>query len=198
MISTANLRRFVVAGVLLMFCAHLIALAMSGQGAMDTPISQLSRSAGADVHTAGLLVLAVVQIAVAVVLARSNNGSGFWTVAGWLMVFNGASLLFIAFYFLNASDAQLVGADANDPLAVLASSVGVIMGLLQRDLGRRAPLCAWINGLLFVLWLALIPVIPFIDGSWLGAYERTVGAILLLWLAMLALLCPDSPHIQTS
>ncbi|MFK8043807.1 MAG: hypothetical protein AB8B76_15810 [Congregibacter sp.] len=181
-----------------MLSAHLISLVMSGQGAMDTPISQLSRSVGAGVHTVGLLVLAVVQVALAVVLARSSNGSGLWTVAVWLLVFNGACLLFIAFYFLNASDTQLVGPDANDPLAILASSVGVIMGLLQRDLGRRAPLCAWINGFLFVLWLALIPVIPFIDASWLGAYERTVGAILLLWLALLALLCPDSPHTETS
>ncbi|EAQ98099.1 DUF998 domain-containing protein [Congregibacter litoralis] len=192
MISSFTLRRLVLTGVLLMFGAHLLALLLSGQSAMSTPISQLSRASGSGgIHTGGLILLALVQLAVAVLLSRTGCRSRLWTAAVWLTVFNGACLLFIAMYFLRAPASLLFGPDANDPLAVLASSVGVIMGLLQKDLRQIAPRCARYNAVFFVLWLALIPVIPFIDGAWLGAYERTVGAILLAWLAMLALLCPD-------
>ena len=101
-------------------------------------------------------------------------------------------------YFLRAPDALLFGPDANDPLAVLASNVGLIMGLLYRGLRQRAPRYAWLNAVIFVLWLALIPVIPFIEASWLGAYERTVGGILLLWLASLALLAPEGEEQEAT
>ncbi|WP_439101788.1 DUF998 domain-containing protein, partial [Congregibacter sp.] len=175
----------------LMFGAHLLSLLLSGQSAMSTPISQLSRASGSGVHTAGLILLAFVHLALAALLSRTEFRSRPWMAAVWLTVFNGAGLVFIAIYFLSAPDAVLFGPDANDPLAVLASSVGVVMGLLHKDLRQMAPRCARFNAVFFILWLALIPVIPFIDAGWLGAYERTVGATLLAWLAMLALLIPD-------
>lgn len=190
MISSKSLRRFVVAGVLLMLAAHITALLLSGHNAMSSPISQLSRGPGSGLHTSGLLVLALAQPALAILLGRAALESRMWTIACWLMALNGVCLLFIAIYFLRAPDALLFGPDANDPLAVLASNVGLIMGLLYRGLRQRAPRCAWLNAVMFVLWLALIPVIPFIEASWLGAYERAVGGILLLWLASLALLAP--------
>ncbi|EED30479.1 hypothetical protein NOR53_664 [gamma proteobacterium NOR5-3] len=190
MISNKTLSHCVVAGVVFMLAAHITALLLSGQSAVSSPISQLSRGSGAALHTSGLLVLALVQPALAILLARTALDSRMWTIACWLMALNGVCLLFIAVYFLRAPDSLLFGPDANDPLAVLASNVGLIMGLLQRGLRQRAPRCARLNGVMFVLWLALIPVIPFIEASWLGAYERTVGGILLLWLATLALLAP--------
>jgi len=193
--TTALLRRFVLASVLLMLAAHLVALVLSGQDALSTPISQLSRSAGAGIHTAGLLVFALAQGALAVLLRRCGGVSRMWSTAFWLVMLNSACLVFIAVYFLRAPQAQLLGANANDPLAVLACNVGVIMGLVYRDLRSLAPSLARGNGVLFLAWLALIPVIPFIDNSWLGAYERTVGGILLLWVAMLALKLPAfDPH----
>lgn len=188
--TTSLLRCFVILSVLLMLSAHILALVLSGQSAMSTPISQLSRAEGAAIHTAGLLGLALAQVALAVLLSRSAVASRIWGIAVWLMVLNGVCLVFIALYFLWAPEAQLFGPDANDPLAVLASNVGIIMGLLYRDLRLRAPGLAFGNGVLFLGWLALIPVIPFIDAGWLGAYERTVGSILLLWLGMLALALP--------
>lgn len=189
------LRRFVVISVLLMLGAHILVLMLSDQSAISTPISQLSRAQGAGLHTAGLIGLALANAALALLLSRVAVPSRVWSISVWLMALNGAFLVFIAVYFLLAPQAQLFGLDANDPLVVLASNVGVIMGLLYRDLRRCAPRLALGNGLLFALWLALIPVIPFIDAEWLGAYERTVGSILLLWLTLLALGLPaaDKP-----
>lgn len=190
MISNRTLSQFVVGGVLLMLAAHITALLLSGQNAMSSPISQLSRGPGSGLHTSGLLVLALAQPALAILLARAALDSRIWKIACWLIAVNGLCLLFIAVYFLRAPDSLLFGPDANDPLAVLASNVGLIMGLLHQGLRQRAPRCALLNAVMFVLWLALIPVIPFIEASWLGAYERTVGGVLLLWLATLALLAP--------
>ncbi|WP_439106126.1 DUF998 domain-containing protein [Congregibacter sp.] len=196
--DSLGLRRFILFGVLLMFGAHLLVMSLSSASAMSSPISQLSRGDGGIVHTSALVLLAAVQLALAALLWRAIESSPLWKCACVLMVFNGALLLFVAFYFVSAPYAQLFGPNANDPLAVLASSVGVVMGLIQRDLPGRAPRMARLNAVFFVLWLALIPVIPFLDASWLGAYERTVGAILLLWLAMLALLCPaaEDPALE--
>ncbi|WOJ92849.1 DUF998 domain-containing protein [Congregibacter variabilis] len=198
MISNRVLQRFVVAGVMLMLGAHIAALLLTGQSAMSSPISQLSRGPGAALHTSGLFVLALVQPALAILLGRAAITSRMWTIACWLMALNGVCLLFIAIYFLRAPDALLFGPDANDPLALLASNVGLIMGLLHRGLRQRAPRCALLNTVMFVLWLALIPVIPFIEASWLGAYERTVGVVLLLWLATLALLAPAGDEYKTT
>lgn len=192
------LRLCIVAGVLFMLLAHLTALWMSGGSAAATPISQLSRGDGALVHTAGLLVLAVIHPLLARLLWPGAPGSTLWRTGCVLMVLNTALLCFIAGYFAWAPDARLIGPDANDPLAVFASSVGVVMGCLQPALSRRAPRCAWLNALLLVLWLALVPVIPFIQDGWLGAYERSVGVLLLLWLALLALAAPATATGEAS
>ncbi|MEL7046323.1 MAG: hypothetical protein AAGL66_15105, partial [Pseudomonadota bacterium] len=72
-----------------------------------------------------------------------------------------------------------------DPLAVLASVLGVAMGALQLGLRRQNPAVARVNLLILALWIALVPVVPFIGADWLGAYERTVGALMLLWTLVL-------------
>lgn len=173
-----------------MLAAHLIALFMSGSGAVSSPISQLSRGAGAPAHTLGLVLLAMSQPALATLLWRSGGASRLWRTGCILLALNSIVLLCIAVYFLRASDAQLLGPDANDPLAVLASNVGIVMGFLQPGLRRLSRTAARINGSLFLLWLALIPIIPLVSDDWLGAYERTVGAILLVWIAAMTLLTP--------
>ena len=42
-------------------------------------------------------------------------------------------------------------------------------------------------GCLF-LWLALVPGLSAVDASWLGAYERLVGAVFVAWMVGLAVL----------
>ena len=196
-LTAPALQRFVVATVALMFVAHIVALFMSGASAMSTPISQLSRGNAAWLHTSGLCVLAAGWVALAMLLARCGDGSLFWRIGCGLAALNAALMLFVAAYFLLANDVRLFGPNANDPLAVLASNVGVVMGMLQFGLRRMAPKVAWLNLLIFVIWMALVPVIPFIDASWLGAYERTVGSIMLLWMGLLALAAPRFPRTAT-
>lgn len=180
------LPRFVLAAVVLMLGAHVITLLLSGADPASTPISQLSRGAGAALHTSALTVLAMTQPALAALLWRVRDTSILWKTACLLLALNAPLIIFIALYFLRGSDAQLLGPEANDPLAILACNVGVIMGLLYPGLKRLAPFAARVNLCFLVVWLALIPVIPLIDESWLGAYERTVGLTLLLWIAAVA------------
>ncbi|MFK7831348.1 MAG: hypothetical protein AB8B57_16360 [Congregibacter sp.] len=184
--GAALLSRFALAATALMLLAHLVGLFLSGADAASTPISQLSRGTAASLHTTGLSVLAMAQLALATALWRIGDTSHMWRIGCILLAVNAPLLTIIAIYFLRAPDAQLFGPDANDPLAILASNVGVIMALLQPGLKRLAPRAARINLIFFVLWLALIPVIPFIESDWLGAYERSVGATLLTWIASLA------------
>jgi hypothetical protein len=180
-----------------MLGAHLLAMLFSGSSAMSTPISQLSRGDDGIVHTVGLVVLALLQPALALLLWRVGESSRLWQLACVLMMLNTVLLLYVAYYFASAPLSKLVGPNANDPLALLASNVGVIMGCLLLGLKRRAPRCASYNLVLFVVWLGLVPVIPFIDASWLGAYERVVGASLLTWFAVLALFVPSQRRITS-
>jgi hypothetical protein len=99
-------------------------------------------------------------------------------------------LIYIAYYFSSAGMDHLSGANANDPLALLASILGVAMGALQPGLSRQCPPIARVNLVILLVWIALVPLIPFIETSWLGAYERCVGSLMLCWTALLALLPP--------
>jgi hypothetical protein len=179
----------VIAAVLLMLSAHVAALLLSGADAASTPVSQLSRGPGAWLHSAGLVILAGAWALLAWLLYTSSSAgafaSGLWRLGCVLCALNAPMLLWIAAYFANASDARLFGPDANDPLAVLASSTGVAMAALQRGLRQRSVSLGRLNATVFVLWLGLVPVIPFITPDWLGAYERCVGSLLLLWMLLL-------------
>jgi len=96
--------------------------------------------------------------------------------------------MLIAVYFAGATDEQLLGPDANDPLSVLASSVGVAMGLLAPGLKHLSATTSRFNLICLIIWLALIPLILLLNASWFGAYERIVGAVFVAWVGGIALL----------
>lgn len=170
--------------VIATFLAHLTALVVSGADAAATPISQLSRSAPPWIHSSGLLTLAIGWSLLGVRLWRIETGV-LWRGGCLLLLCSAALLPYIAFYFATATDAVLTSADANDPLAILASLLGVAMGALQPGLARRSVAVGRANMAILVLWIALIPVVPFLTGQVLGAYERTVGALMLMWSLLL-------------
>jgi len=172
------------AGAAACLIAHLTALLLTGADPVSSPISQLSRGNLAPVHSAGLVALGLSWISIAILGWPQQTGR--WWKSGLALLGASAALLpAIAIYFASASDERLFGPDANDPLAVLASLLGLAMGALQPGLRRRSTTTGWLNLLILGAWIALIPVIPFISPNTLGAYERTVGAIMLAWTALL-------------
>lgn len=169
-----------------MLVAHVSALSLSGHDAVVTPISQLSRGAGVLWHTLGLLAFAGAHLALGAVLGRIDAGGWMWRWGVRGLFLNAGLLVLIALYFAFASDAHLFGPDANDPLSVLASVTGFVMGLLGPGWLRLHRSVGVFNALCLLVWLALVPLILWVDASWLGAYERIVGSVFLLWVAGLA------------
>jgi len=183
-----GLRLITIGACLVMLLAHLAALGLSDLSAMRSPISQLSRSAGGTVHTIGLIVFGLAHFTLAGYLGRLKPPSFMWRTGVWLTALNGVGVMAIAVYFSIASDDQLFGPNANDPLSVLASSVGVAMGFLIPGLKYLSSFATRFNAVCLALWLTLIPAILLLDASWLGAYERIVGAVLVGWVGGIALL----------
>jgi len=188
-------RYLIILAVGLCLAAHLLALRLSGADPVSDPISALSRGPGATVHTAGLLALAAGWL---LLVARlwMREARWLWRSGCALLLLCVPILAYVPYYFSSASAERLLGAHANDPLAVLASVLGVAMAALQPGLRRAGTAFSKANGIILFLWIALVPVIPLIEASWLGAYERTVGTIMLCWTAALALQ-PSPESVQT-
>lgn len=166
--------------------AHIIALTLSNIDAAASPISQLSRGDAAWINSAGLISLATAWGFLLRALWHIENGR-LWRLGCTLLLLCIPVLLYVAYYFATATDAALFGPNANDPLSVLASAIGISMGALQVGLKRLDALLAHANLAILFLWLGLIPIIPFIEPGWLGAYERCVGVLMLIWTALLTL-----------
>ncbi|MEE4277976.1 MAG: DUF998 domain-containing protein [Halieaceae bacterium] len=185
-------RKLIILAVGLCLAAHLLALRLSGANPASDPISALSQGPGAIVHSAGLLALAAAWLLLVAGL-WGRESRWLWRSGCALLLLCVPILLYVAYYFSSASTERLLGDHANDPLAVLASVLGVAMAALQPGLLRAGAAFARANGIILFLWIALVPVIPLIEASWLGAYERTVGALMLCWTAALALLSSAEP-----
>lgn len=165
--------------------AHVLALLLSGADAASTPISQLSRADAGWLHTTGLLTLALAWILLMPDLWPASRRI-LWRSGCAFFALSVPVLVYVAYYFASASDMQLFGPDANDPLAILASTLGVAMGAFQPELKRRAVNFGRVNLSVLILWIALVPVIPFIEPGWLGAYERCVGSLMLIWTLLMS------------
>ena len=193
------MRLITIGACLVMLLAHLTALGLSDLSAMRSPISQLSRGAGGTLHTSGLIIFGLAHLTLAGYLARLKPPSFMWRTGVWITALNGIGVMAIAVYFSTASDEQLFGPNANDPLSVLASSVGIAMGFLIPGLKYLSSMATRFNALCLLIWLALIPVILLLDASWLGAYERIVGAVLISWVGGIALLTSrETAHTELS
>ena len=160
---------------------HCIVLFASGQDAVRDPVSELSRNDLGWLHTLGLIAFGVAHVALVATLAGRDRGL-LWPWGRGLVIASGAMLFYVAFYFISASESTLRGADANDPLWIVASLIGLAMGALQPGLSRISrPLGLFSAGCLGI-WLWLVPLILLVDETWLGAYERIVGTVYVVWI----------------
>ena len=160
---------------------HCAVLLISGQDAVKDPISELSRHHWGGFHTLALVLFGAAQVALVIALTGLDRGRA-WHCGRLFLGASGAALFFIAYYFVSASPEILHGPEANDPLWFVASLVGLAMGALQPGFNRLSRGLGIFNGVCLGMWLMLVPLILFVDETWLGAYERLVGSVYVAWV----------------
>jgi len=160
---------------------HSAVLFASGQDAVRDPISQLSRHDLGWLQTLGLIAFGVAHVVLGAALAGRDRGR-LWPWGRGLIIASGATLFYVAFYFMSASESTLRGPDANDPLWIVASLIGLAMGALQPGLSRISRSLGLFSAGCLGVWLWLVPLILLVDETWLGAYERLVGAVYVTWV----------------
>ncbi len=161
---------------------HILTLLANSDATLQDPISTLSQGPWAVLHTTSLLLFGAAQIILGVALAGRDRG-WFWPYARGGLIASGASLFYVAYYFAVSGPDTLRGPNANDPLWLVASLAGLTMGLLQPGLWRIQPGLGRFNAVCLCIWLLLIPAVLLIGTISLGVYERTVGAIYVVWVA---------------
>lgn len=173
--------RFALIASLLTPTLHIIVLLQSGQDGLTSPISVLSQQPLGVVHTVALVLFGTAHLAVAIALGSLDRGR-LWPYGRWLLVAGGAALFYTAYYFATLSPELLRGPQANDPLWMVATLTGCAMGALQPGLARQIRPLGLFNAACLAIWLALIPTILFVTDGWIGAYERIVGSVYVIWM----------------
>ena len=160
---------------------HIIVLLLSGQDAIVTPVSALSREAWGVLHTIELVLFSAAHVALAVGLKGLDHGR-FWPYGRLLLVASGGVLVYIAYFFSTADTETLYGPAANDPLWIVATLTGIAMGALQPGLSRLSRQLGLFSAICLGVWLWLVPLILLVNDSWIGAYERIVGFVYVTWM----------------
>ena len=160
---------------------HTVVLILSGQDAVRAPISELSRQEWGGLQTIGLTLFGIGHVALAAGLHGLDRGR-LWPYGRSFLAASGAVLFFIAYFFSTAEASTLRGPGANDPLWVVASLMGLAMGALQPGLSRVSPRLGLFSATCLGIWLWLVPLILLVNDSWLGAYERIVGTVYVVWM----------------
>ena len=165
---------------------HIVVLLVSGQDAMTTPVSELSRQDWGVLHTVGLVLFSAAHIALAAGLGGLDRGR-LWPYGRALLVGSAGVLIYIAYFFSAAEAEQLRGPEANDPLWIVATLTGIAMGVLQPGLSRLSCSLGLFTAFCLGIWLWLIPVTLLVNDSWIGAYERIVGTVYVVWIMGISL-----------
>ena len=165
---------------------HIAVLLLSGQDAVSTPISELSRQQWGSLHTVELCLFSAAHIALAIGLGGLDHGR-LWPYGRGLLAASGVVLAYVAWFFAAADTETLRGAAANDPLWLVATLTGIAMGALQPGLSRLSRQLGLFSAICLGVWLWLIPLILLVDDSWIGAYERIVGFVYVTWMVGLTL-----------
>ena len=160
---------------------HAIVLILSGQNAIRDPINALSRGEWGAVQTVGLVSFGVAHIALAVALRGLDSGR-LWPFGRACLSASGAALFYIAYFFSTADSALLTGPSANDPLWIAACLVGLAMGALQPGLSRLSARLGLFSAVCLGLWIWFVPLILLVTDAWIGAYERLVGILYVVWM----------------
>ncbi len=173
--------KFALFSTLLTPFLHILVLIVNGQNPISTPISFLSRFQLSSVHTLALVLFGLAHVALAAALGGLDRGR-LWPIARALLVASGLGLVYVSYYFVTSSEVVLRAPSANDPLWIVSSLTGIAMGALQPGLARMSRGLGLFSAMCLGIWLLLMPLLLIVDASWLGAYERIVGSIYIIWM----------------
>ena len=165
--------------------AHAFVLRSSGQDWRADPVGLLSTVPGGAWHGAGILAFALAHVALAALLGEVRTGA-LRQVARVALLLAAVALAYVALWFASADPSAFAGEGVNDRLPVPASLVGAAMGLLLPGLWRTDRAAFAFDAACFAVWLALTALVLAVDRSWIGAYERAVGAAYVVWVAGMA------------
>ena len=160
---------------------HSLVLFLSGQDAVRDPINALSRGEWGGLQTVGLVSFGIAHLALAVGLRGLDSGR-LWPFGRACLSASGATLFYIAYFFSSADPGLLSGPEANDPLWIAACLVGLAMGALQPGLSRLSARLGLFSAICLGVWLWLVPLILMVTDAWIGAYERLVGTVYVIWM----------------
>ena len=174
-------------GCLAVLATHLGALHASGLDPAASPIGALARGEHAVSIRNGLWLFALGHLALVPLLARP--GAGRFTRGAQLFVLIDAALIAWLPLAFAAEPAAAFDAGAGvGPLWLLGGSVGLAMSGAAVALWRHHRPAAYLTLVCLLLWSLLAPLFLAVDPDWIGAYQRSVGLVLLLWTAALAVL----------
>ena len=160
---------------------HVVVLIVNRLNPITAPISLLSRGEFSELQHLALGLFGFAHIALALGIGGLDRGR-LWPVARGALIASGIGLGYVAVYFAGIDDSALRAANANDPLWVIASLTGFAMGALQPGLSRLAPGLGAFGVVCLGVWLLLVPVGLLVDAGWIGAYERLVGSVYVIWM----------------
>ncbi len=165
---------------------HLGALHGSGLDPVASPIGELAWTEDADWFRYGLWLFALGHLALVLLLNRPGAGR-FTRAAQFFLMLDAGLILWLPSHFASVSPEELVAAASGGPLWLLGGSVGFAMTCVAGALWRSHRSTAFLTLVCLLLWSILAPVFLTVDPSWIGAYQRTVGLVLLFWTAVLAM-----------
>ncbi len=165
---------------------HFVALHASGLNPVSSSIGELALSEEAVWFRYGLWLFALGHLGLVLLLNRPGAGR-FVRSAQFFLLLNAALIVWLPLHFASVSQTTQSMADSGGPLWLLGGSVGFAMTCVAVVLWRSHHSTAFLTLICLLLWSLLAPIFFALDPDWIGAYQRSVGAVLLFWTAALAL-----------
>jgi len=183
--------RNVVAVVVLIAClvaivTHISVLQSSDLNPVSSPIGALALSDSTNLFKYGLWVFALGHFALVVLINRPGAGR-FTRAAQVFLIINSILIVWLPLHFASQAEPELTMAAGNGPMWLLGGSVGFAMGLVAGSLWQQQRALAYFSLVCLLVWSLLAPVFIAIDPSLIGAYQRSVGALLIIWSAVVAM-----------
>ena len=165
---------------------HLFALYVSGLNPATSPIGALAWTDNAAWFRYGLWLFALGHLGLVLLLNRPEAGR-FTRGAQLFLILDAALIFWLPWHFESVSQTVMTSTAVDVPLWLLGGSVGFAMTCVAGSLWRNQRSTAFLSLVCLLLWSLLAPVFFALEPGWIGAYQRSVGALLLIWTAILAI-----------
>jgi len=164
---------------------HMVTLHTSNLSPASSPIGELALTDDAAWFRYGLWLFALGHIGLVLLLNKPGAGR-FTRGAQCFLILNAVLIFWLPQHFASVSPAELASTAGGGPLWLLGGTVGFAMTCVAGALWRSDRSAAHFTLVCLLLWSVLAPVFFAIDPASIGAYQRSVGAVLLIWTAVLS------------